>query len=70
MKQFEFNKEQIQTIADEVERRMRTYTTDIYTEAEIGDIRRSMWQGVYSTLCVMASNWPEVRDWTDEIQGR
>lgn len=70
MKQFEFNKEQIQTIADEVERRMRTYTTDIYTEAEIEDIRRSMWQGVYSTLCVMASNWPEVRDWTDEIQGR
>lgn len=70
MKQFEFNKDQIQTIADEVERRMRTYTTDIYTEAEIEDIRRSMWQGVYSTLCVMASNWPEVRDWTDEIQGR
>ena len=70
MKQFEFNKEQIQTIADEVERRMRTYTTDIYTEAEIEDIRRSMWQGVYSMLCVMASNWPEVRNWTDEIQGR
>lgn len=70
MKQFEFNKEQIQTIADEVERRMRTYTTDIYTEAEIEDIRRTMWQGVYSTLCVMASNWPEVRNWTDEVQGR
>lgn len=70
MKQFEFNKEQIQAVADEVERRMQTYTTDIWSETEIEDIRRTMWQGVYSTLCVMASNWPEVRDWTDEVQGR
>lgn len=70
MKQFEFNKEQIQAVADEVERRMQTYTTDLWSEAEIEDIRRTMWQGVYSTLCVMASNWPEVRDWTDEVQGR
>ena len=68
MKQFECNKEQIQAVADEVERRMQTYTTDIWSETEIEDTRRSMWQGVYSTLCVMASNWPEVRDWIDEVQ--
>lgn len=70
MTQFEFNKEQIQTIADEVERRVQMYPVDVYTEIEVEDARRTMWQGVYSTLCVMASNWPEVRDWTDEIQRR
>lgn len=64
-----FDKEQIKAIYDEVERRMCGLTEDDYfTEKEIIDERRAMMQGVYSVLSVTASNWPEVRHWTDEIE--
>nr|DAQ71417.1 MAG TPA: hypothetical protein [Caudoviricetes sp.] len=41
---------------------------DYYTESEINNERRAMMQGVYSVLSTLASNWPEVRHWTDEIE--
>lgn len=69
MKQIVFEKPQIEVIYDEVERRMRAFIDDdYYTEAEINEERRAMMQGVYSVLSTLASNWPEVRHWTDEIE--
>lgn len=64
-----FDKEQIKAIYDEVDRRMYLMIADdYYTEADINNERRAMMQGVYSVLSTLASNWPEVRSWTDEIE--
>ena len=69
MKRITFEKEQIKVIYDEVERRIRAFIDDdYYTEPEINEERRAMMQGVYSVLSTLASNWPEVRNWTDEIE--
>jgi hypothetical protein len=39
-------------------------------EYEIVQERRAMHQGVYSVLCALAINLPEVRHWTDEIESQ
>lgn len=64
-----FDKEQIKAIYDEVDRRiLLLIEDDYYTEREINNERRAMLQGVYSVLSSLASNWPEVRYWIDEIE--
>ena len=69
MKGITFEKEQIKSIYDEVERRMcAPCKGGHFAEARFNDERRAMMQGVYAVLSALASNWPEVRHWTDELE--
>lgn len=72
MERIKFEKEQIKAIYDEVDRRMLMQINDnsFENDYEIMQERRSMHQGVYSVLCALAINWPEVRHWTDEIESQ
>lgn len=67
MERIKFEKEQIRAIYDEVERRISDIPF-LENEYEIIQERRAMLQGVYSVFCALATNWPEVRHWTDEIE--
>lgn len=72
MERIKFEKEQINGIYDEVDRRMlMAINGDCFeNEYEIMGERRAMHQGVYSVLSVLAINWPDVRNWTDEIESQ
>lgn len=72
MERIKFEKEQIEAIYDEVDRRMLMAINDdcFENEYEIMRERRTMHQGVYSVLSVLAINWPEVRSWTDEVESQ
>ena len=60
-------RDQVSMAYDELDRRMRiTIRDEDLTADEIQDIRSSMLQGLYSVFYALATNWPQVRCWTDE----
>lgn len=67
MERIKFEKEQVRAIYDEVDRRLRNDARDV-NEYELIQERRAMLQGVYSVFCAVASNWPDVCEWTDELE--
>lgn len=71
MEKIKFERPQIEAIYDEVDRRLcPLIQTDNFTHEELRDERCAMMQGVYSALSACASNWPEVRQWIDEIEDK
>ena len=67
---YKFTKEDVERVYDEVERRIQIDVRDdcFDTQDEIIEYRNAMLQGVYGTLMVLASNWPDVRSMTDVIE--
>ena len=65
-----YTKEQVKAIYDETERRIYMMICDdaFEDEYDLREYENAILQGVYSALMVTASNWPEVRSWTDEIE--
>ncbi len=65
-----YTKGQVKAIYDEMERRiyMMICADSFENEYDRKQYKNAMLQGVYSALIVTASNWPEVRSWTDEIE--
>lgn len=74
MERYTFNKEQIKTVMKEVERRVQIDVDDALadgaevTVADIREYRADLMQGVYGTLMVLSTNWPDVRMMLDEIE--
>ena len=61
-------RDQVTKVYDEVARRIDDEIRDGMLETA-GDVHEEwciMLQGVYSTLMMLAGNWPEVRSWCDE----
>ena len=65
-----FNRGQIASVYDEIERRISImiYDGEIETEKELNDIKVLMRQGAYATLMATATNWEEIVQWIDEIE--
>ena len=64
---FEFSKADVERVYDEVERRLEMLAAEFSTD-ELMETKKDMMQGVYSSLMVLAKNWPEVRLMTDQIE--
>lgn len=65
-----FNRGQVVSVYDEIERRISIMISDgdIETENELNDTKVLMRQGAYATLMATASNWEEIVQWIDEIE--
>lgn len=59
---YDFTKSDITKVYDEVDRRINIAINDgdLESQDEINDYRAVMMQGVYSTLMVLAKDWPAV----------
>lgn len=59
---YDFTKSDIKKVYDEVDRRINIAINDgdLESHDEIDDYRAVMMQGVYSTLMVLAKDWPAV----------
>lgn len=74
MNKYEFNKEQIEAVMTEVERRVQIDVNDALSDGcdvsvkEIREYRANMMQGVYGTLMVLSKNWPDVVTMLDQIE--
>ncbi len=66
MDSIKFEKAHISAVFDEVARRLRADSFFVDFD-ELNEERRAMLQGVWSVFSALASNWPEVRTWTDEL---
>lgn len=64
---FEFSKADVERVYDEVERRCGMLARE-FSADELMETKKDMMQGVYSSLMVLAKNWPEVRVMTDQIE--
>ena len=62
-----FKREHVDKVYDEIDRRVARFIHEgsIENEQELHEAREAMLQGVYSTLMVLADNWPAVRYWGD-----
>lgn len=69
-----FNKEQIEKVFDEVQRRIEMEVFEAraagqqVTLGDIKDLKADVMQGVYSALMVLCGNWSEVVPMMDEIE--
>lgn len=59
---YDFTKSDITKVYEEVDRRINIAINDgdLESQDEIDDYRAVMMQGVYSTLMVLAKDWPAV----------
>lgn len=64
---YKFTMDDIEKVYKELERRLMIALEDGDAE-NAHDLRVDMLQGVYGTLMVLASNWPEVRSMCDMIE--
>lgn len=65
---FHFTRDQVEAVVSEVNRRFlmdvcEPCSFDSDDEFAIFWSLQDMMQGVYSSFCVLASNWPEVSSW-------
>ena len=72
MTRVRYIKDDVERVYDEVDRRIADYIKDDAFEwlSDMIEYRKAMLQGVYSTLMVTASNWPDVAAWCREIEER
>lgn len=68
-----FTRDQVEAVVSEVHRRFlldacESCSFDPDDEFAIFWSLRDMMQGVYSSFCVLASNWPEVASWLVVIE--
>lgn len=60
-----FTEDEIRSIYDEIDRRIRILEFDDYDAKSLREARCDMMQGVYSTLMILAKDWPHVRHMCD-----
>ena len=60
-----FGAAHVEGVYDEIDRRIEMLIRDGLTPDDIKEERKSMLQGVYSTLMTLSSNWPDVRSCCD-----
>lgn len=68
MERINFEKEQIEAVCNEVERRLGESSVYFDNEYALIQERRSMYQGVWSVFCALAANWPDVREWVNDFE--
>ena len=70
MDKYTFTKENMEAVINEVSRRVRHEIDagELQTQGEIHEYWNSMMQGVYSTLMVLSTNWPDVVQMLDPIE--
>lgn len=64
---YRFTESDVEDVYREMERRIEGVIADGDVE-NADDLRKDMLQGVYGTLMVLSSNWPEVRHLCDVIE--
>ena len=75
MPKYNFTKEDIEKVYEEVNRRLKIDVEDAFNDGiedisvnDILECRNGMLQGVYSVLMVLSADWPEVRWMCDEAE--
>ena len=66
MERIKFEQDHISAVFDDVARRLRA-DSFFLGEDDLNEDARAMLQGVWSVFYALASNWPDVRSWIDEL---